>query len=84
MATENTHYGYRAIADMLATAKSIYFIGIGGINMSSLAHISHKRGYRTGGSDRTRTALTDRLAAEGIELFYEHSAENLDGYDAVV
>lgn len=84
MATENTHYGYEKISRMLATAKSIYFIGIGGINMSSLAHISQKRGYRTGGSDRTKTALTERLEATGIQIFYEHCAENLNGYDAVV
>ena len=84
MATENTHYGFEEIAKMLSSAKSIYFLGIGGINMSSLAHISHKRGYRTGGSDRTRTELTERLSGAGIEIFYEHRAENVDSYDAVV
>lgn len=84
MATENTHYGAEAIAKMLASCRSIFFIGIGGINMSSLAHISHKRGYRTGGSDRTRTELTDRLVAQGINIVYEHRAQNVDAYDAVV
>lgn len=52
--------------------------------MSSLAHISKKRGYRVGGSDRARSGLTERLEAEGIEIFYTHSADNLEGYDAVV
>ena len=52
--------------------------------MSSLAHISKKRGYKVGGSDRARSALTDRLSREGIEIFYEHNEKNLDGYDAVV
>lgn len=84
MATENTHYGAEKIAEMLSSAKSIYFIGIGGINMSSLAHLSHKRGFRTGGSDRTRTELTERLENAGIRIFYEHRAENVDDYDAVV
>ena len=84
MATENTHYGALEIGRMLASCDSIYFIGIGGINMSSLAHVSLKRGYRVGGSDRTPTALTQRLAEAGIEVFYEHDEKNVDSYDAVV
>ena len=84
MATENTHFGAEAISSMLKKVKSIYFIGIGGINMSSLAHITHLRGYKTGGSDRCRTALTDKLLLAGIEINYEHNAKNIAGYDAVV
>ena len=84
MSIENTHYGAEAIGEMLSGAASIYFIGIGGINMSSLAHISHIRGYRTGGSDQMRTALTEKLEAAGIELFYSHEASHIEGYDAVV
>ncbi len=84
MATPNTHFGAENIGLMLKECKSIYFIGIGGINMSSLAHISHLRGYRVGGSDREQTALTERLRNEGIEVFYSHSAKNMESYDAVV
>lgn len=84
MATPNTHFGAENIALMLKDCKSIYFIGIGGINMSSLAHISHLRGYRVGGSDREKTALTERLKSEGIEIFYGHAAENIESYDAAV
>ncbi len=84
MSIENTHYGAAAIAEMLASASNIYFIGIGGINMSSLAHISHIRGYRVGGSDQMQTALTDKLTDAGIEIFYSHEAGHIDGYDAVV
>ena len=84
MATENTHYGATEIGRLLASCDSIYFIGIGGINMSSLAHVSLKRGYRVGGSDRTPTALTERLADAGIEVFYEHDEKNVASYDAVV
>ena len=84
MATPNTHYGAQNIHLMLKECKSIYFIGIGGINMSSLAHISRLRGFRVGGSDREKTTLTERLKAEGIEIFYEHNSENMESYDAVV
>lgn len=84
MATPNTHYGAENIHLMLKECKSIYFIGIGGINMSSLAHISRLRGYRVGGSDREKTTLTERLKAEGIEIYYEHNSDNMESYDAVV
>ena len=69
MSVKNTHYGAENIARILSGISSIYFIGIGGINMSSLAHISHIRGYRVGGSDQMQTALTDRLTEAGIEIF---------------
>ena len=84
MATENTHFGAREIAKILENVDSIYFIGIGGINMSSLAHITHLRGIRTAGSDRTKTALTERLEAEGITINYEHNSKNIEGFGAVV
>lgn len=84
MATPNTHYGVENIDLMLKSCKSIYFIGIGGINMSSLAHISYLRGYRVGGSDREKTALTERLRKDGIEIFYSHDAANMESFDAVV
>ena len=64
MSVENTHYGAENIARILSGISSIYFIGIGGINMSSLAHISHIRGYHVGGSDQMQTALTDRLTEQ--------------------
>ncbi len=84
MSIQNTHYGAAAISEMLSGISSIYFIGIGGINMSSLAHISHIQGYRVGGSDQSQTALTDRLSEAGIEIFYSHEASHIDGYEAVV
>ena len=84
MATENTHFGSSNIEKMLRQVDSIYFIGIGGINMSSLAHITHLRGFRTAGSDRSKTALTEKLSASGIKINYEHNAENVKGFGAVV
>ena len=84
MATENTHFGAVRIGKMLEGCESIYFIGIGGINMSSLAHLSFRAGYRVGGSDRSESELTRRLEACGIEINYSHNAENVEGYGAVV
>ena len=84
MATENTHYGARAIGEMLKDIARLYFIGIGGVSMSSLAEISKQAGYRVGGSDRAETALTRKLRSSGIEVFYGHDAKNLENYDAVI
>lgn len=84
MAVANTHFGADKIARMLAGKQAVYFLGIGGITMSSLAHITKNAGYKVGGSDRARSALTDRLKAEGIEIFEGHRAGQLDGYDALV
>ena len=84
MAIENTHYGAHRIEEMLRVCRRIHFIGVGGINMSSLALITQKRGYAVSGSDRTRTALTERLEGEGIRVFYDHLPEQVADVDAVV
>ncbi len=84
MAVNNTHLGAEGIARALKGKKSVYFLGIGGITMSSLAHVTHTHGFKVGGSDRTLSPLTARLAAEGIEIFEGHKREQLDGYDALV
>jgi UDP-N-acetylmuramate--alanine ligase len=49
----------------------VYFIGIGGIGMSALARYFLAKGYRVSGYDKTPTALTKTLEAEGIAIHYE-------------
>lgn len=84
MSVSNTHFGANKIKEMLKECKSIFFCGIGGINMSSLAHISLVNGMRVGGSDRTPSSLTERLESEGVKIYYSHSADNVENYDAFV
>ena len=84
MSSPNTHYGAHAIASMLCGVDAVYFLGIGGISMSSLAMMTARRGLRVGGYDRTKTPLTDALEAEGIAVFDSEHAAHLDGYGAVV
>lgn len=84
MLTENTHLGAEAIGAIMDKSRGVFFIGIGGINMSSLAHLTHKAGYYTAGSDRTRSKLCEKLESEGIKVSYEHRAENIEGCDVVV
>lgn len=84
MFTENTHFGPEKIGEFMKNCRGVYFIGIGGIQMSSLAHLTHLEGYRTAGSDRQESELTRRLAAEGITVYYNHAAEHIKGYDVIV
>lgn len=84
MSVANTHFGASRIGEMLKDKKSIFFVGVGGINMSSLAHVSLVGGMKVGGSDRVRSHLTERLEREGVEIVYSHDEKNLDGYEALV
>lgn len=84
MSVANTHFGANRIKEMLSNCHSVFFIGIGGINMSSLAHATLLDGKRVGGSDRARSALTERLSEAGAAVFYSHDEANLRSYDALV
>ncbi len=55
--------------------KNIYFLGIGGIGMSAIARYFKFKGLNVGGYDKTESDLTDRLAAEGIEVHYEDNTD---------
>ena len=50
---------------------NIYFLGIGGISMSALARYFLHEGRRVAGYDRTPSALTEALEAEGAAIHYE-------------
>ncbi len=55
--------------------KSLYFIGAGGIGMSSLVRYFLSMGYKVGGYDRTPTELTTQLISEGADLHFEDNIE---------
>ena len=55
----------------MATYRHYYFLGIGGIGMSAIARYFHHAGYAVSGYDRTPSALTAELEAEGIAVHYE-------------
>lgn len=62
----------------LQDIKSIYFLGIGGIGMSALARYFSLHGKKVSGYDKTRTALTDELEKEGIQITFEDALDTLD------
>jgi UDP-N-acetylmuramate--alanine ligase len=59
-------------------APAVYFLGIGGIGMSALARYFKSLGVVVSGYDKTETALTKLLTAEGINIHYEDNIELVD------
>ena len=57
--------------------KSIYFIGIGGIGMSALAHYFVNQGAKVRGYDRSKTELTKGLEKIGVEISYDENIDSL-------
>ncbi|OVZ56631.1 UDP-N-acetylmuramate--L-alanine ligase [Pigmentiphaga sp. NML080357] len=64
--------------------RHIHFVGIGGSGMSGIAEVLLNLGYRISGSDLADTATTRRLAELGARITQGHSAENIEGVDAIV
>ena len=64
--------------------RRIHMIGIGGSGMSGIAEVLVNLGYDVAGSDLRTSAVTDRLAARGVEIFVGHAAENVGAADVVV
>jgi len=50
--------------------RQVFLIGIGGIGMSALARYFRHLGCLVAGYDKTETALTSQLVAEGIPVMY--------------
>lgn len=55
----------------------IYFIGIGGISMSSLALLLKNKGVLVAGSDIRKSEITDALIERGIKVRLSHSKESV-------
>lgn len=51
--------------------KNVYFIGIGGIGMSALARYFLTENYKVAGYDKVPSVITDALASEGAQLFFD-------------
>ena len=57
--------------------KYIYFLGIGGIGMSALARWFQVNGYDVVGYDKTQTALTNALQAEGMSIHFTEEVDQI-------
>ncbi|MFA5562465.1 MAG: UDP-N-acetylmuramate--L-alanine ligase [Eubacteriales bacterium] len=84
MAIPNTLLGAEGCARLLADVQRLYFLGIGGVSMFSLAALSLARGLTVGGSDRTESALTRQLSQWGARVWIGHDSRHPLGYQALV
>ena len=84
MALPNTHFGAANIAPLFSQKRRVFFDGIGGISMCSLAYITKRRGHDVSGYDRTPSALTRSLESKGIAVSYDALASNVEDADILV
>ena len=66
--------------DGFQNIKNFYFLGIGGIGMSSLARYFKSIGKTVAGYDKTETQLTKQLVDEGIPVHYHDSISELPAF----
>ncbi|MBP6017404.1 MAG: UDP-N-acetylmuramate--L-alanine ligase [Candidatus Promineofilum sp.] len=68
----------------LTPGMRLHIIGIGGAGMSAIARVLLGRGFQVSGSDQQGNAKTEALATAGATIHIGHSAEFVEGADAVV
>jgi UDP-N-acetylmuramate--alanine ligase len=64
--------------------RRIHMIGVGGTGMSGIAEVLVNLGYEVAGSDLRASAVTERLAGKGVEVFIGHDAVHVGAADVVV
>jgi UDP-N-acetylmuramate--alanine ligase len=69
---------------MFRRIQRVHFVGIGGAGMSGIAEVLLNLGYAVSGSDLRRSAVTDRLMAQGARFVEGHAAVNVAGAHVVV
>lgn len=72
------------IKKIIAESKRVFFVGIGGVSMASLARYLRADGKEVFGSDRAESDNVRSLQLEGIRVFLGHNANNVSGADALV
>lgn len=65
------------MSDELDNIEVVYFLGIGGIGMSSIARYFHSKGLDVSGYDKTPSPLTREMESEGIRINHQDSVYDL-------
>ena len=66
------------------TPARVHLIGVAGSGMSGLAGLLLQMGHRVSGSDKVTSGEVERLKGLGLEFSSPHTAEAVEGVDAVV
>ena len=83
MASENTHMSSYTLDRIFKKSKNIFFVGIGGISMSSLAEYCIREGKRVFGYDAKRGKECERLERVA-HIRYCSTTDSVMGMDLVV
>ncbi len=62
----------------------LFFLGIGGVSMSSLAFSAKRMGCSVSGYDKTPSEITHRLEEEGIAVYHSFDPSHYKGIDCIV
>lgn len=84
MLLKNTFWGEAGTKALLQGRKRLWFIGIGGVHMRSLALFCRARGYEVAGSDTCAHDGVKRLRAAGINVYIGHHPACVAERDAVI
>jgi UDP-N-acetylmuramate--alanine ligase len=71
------------VPDLSAPPLRVHVVGIGGVGMSAIATVLAGMGHTVTGSDLKSSPVTDRLGAQGVEVFIGHAPGNVAGMDLV-
>ena len=63
--------------------KHIHFVGIGGIGMSAIAQVLHKKGFKISGSDLSQNPIVKKLKKK-MKIFSSHNSDNINNADIIV
>ena len=83
MSTPNTDFSPSNIEEIVNKSKKIFFIGIGGISVSSLAKYCHTLGKEIFGYDEKRTEISEELE-NFCHIKYYSSPDSVKGMDMVI
>lgn len=66
------------------SVKRVHFAGIGGIGMSAIAQVLHRRGWQVTGCDIKSSPITQKLQQSGIPVWVGHDPAHVQQCDVFV
>ena len=84
MSLPNTFLGTAGVNALLRAARKLWFIGIGGVHMRSLAHYCRAQGFEVAGSDTAAHEGVKQLREAGVSVYIGHHPACAAEYDAVI
>ncbi len=84
MSLTNTFLSKEGVGALLQNRKRLWFIGIGGVHMRSLALFCRARGFAVAGSDTCAHEGVKQLRQAGVTVYIGHHPAQMAEYDAAI